>query len=898
MNDLSQLLAHADMEAILSDFGRRAMREDPIMHFYETFLAAYDPGLRERRGVYYTPEPVISYIVRSVDHLLQERFDCPEGLADYSMSDYETLDDVGGEQKPVKRQSHRVLVLDPACGTGSFLYAVIDHIRESFRRSGNLGMWNGYVKEHLLPRIFGFELMMAPYAMSHLKLGMQLAAQDMPEEHRTDWAYDFGSDERLAVYLTNSLEQAEQQIPTMFGPLRVITEEANAASKIKRDLPIMVVLGNPPYSGHSSNASRVNGKLTWIGELVEDYKQVDGKSLGERNPKWLQDDYVKFIRFGQWRIQQSGSGVLAFITNHSYLDNPTFKGMRQQLMDTFSDIYLLDLHGNTLKKETAPDGSADSNVFDIRQGVAIALFVKDPGKSGPAQVHHAELYGKREAKYETLSETDISNTDWELLQPQSPNYLFKPWDYELADEYERWRKITDIMPINSAGVVTGQDKVSIQWSSERMKQIVRERLSADAEVDNELLTPILYRPLDKRYTYYNNAFITRTRSNVMRHMLAGTNIGLTTCRQQARAGDPWQLCGVSDSIIESCLISNITREINSLFPLYIYPSEQEVAQGLYAPNQREPNLSPAFTADMEQRLGLRFIPGGKSDLDETFGPEDVFHYIYGVFHSPTYRERYDQFLRADFPRVPLTDDIELFRALVKLGSELTAIHLLKSQSVSAVEVSFPVAEDNLVEKAHPKYYAPGEKPSGEGAPIERGRVYISKSNRRSGKQGQYYDGVSPDVWASRIGGYKPMDKWLKDRKGRTLSFDDIKHYQNIAAALQETIRLTAEIDAAVTDAGMFAAAKPLFRVKPNNSGFVEGVEQVRLNQLLDELDVEEHLANNEGSISSPADAMSLEAAYGSIEPANRPEDFNEITAIAKQAKAEKTACKLNDAWNS
>ena len=305
--------------------------------------------------------------------------------------------------------------------------------RDYYRKSGNAGMWNGYVKEHLLKRLFGFELLMAPYAMSHLKLGMQLAAQDIPVENRSDWSYQFDSDERLGVYLTNSLEQAETQAMTLFGPLRVITEEANAAAAIKRDLPIMVVLGNPPYSGHSANASRKDRKLTWIGELIEDYKKVDGKPLGERNPKWLQDDYVKFIRFGQWRIGQSGAGILAFITNNAYLDNPTFRGMRQQLMDSFTDIYLLDLHGNAKKKERAPDGSPDQNVFDIQQGVAIALFVKEAGKSGPAAVHHADLWGTRESKYKALAASDVSNTEWKTIEPSSPNYMFRPWDRELEE---------------------------------------------------------------------------------------------------------------------------------------------------------------------------------------------------------------------------------------------------------------------------------------------------------------------------------------------------------------------------------------------------------------------------------------------------------------------------------
>ena len=303
VDDIAQLLDNADMEAVLSGFGQRSVGQDPVMHFYETFLAEYDPELREQRGVYYTPEPVVSYIVRSVDHILRERFDCPEGLADRGMTTYETSDPEGNV---TQHQSHRVLVLDPACGSGTFLYAVVDHIREHYRTSGNAGMWKGYVKDHLIKRLFGFELIMAAYAMAHLKLGMQLSAQDIPEEYRQSWAYDFDSDERLGVYLTNTLEQAERQTIDLFGPMRIITEEANAASEIKRDLPIMVVLGNPPYSGHSANASRRGNKLTWIGRLIEDYKQIDGKSLGERNPKWLQDDYVKFIRFGQHRIKQTG----------------------------------------------------------------------------------------------------------------------------------------------------------------------------------------------------------------------------------------------------------------------------------------------------------------------------------------------------------------------------------------------------------------------------------------------------------------------------------------------------------------------------------------------------------------------------------------------------------------
>ena len=829
VDDLAQLLAQSDMEAILSDFGKRSARQDPVMHFYETFLAAYDPELRERRGVYYTPEPVISYIVRSVDLLLKERFGCADGLADYQSAEYEALEQVDGEQKKVNKQAHRVLVLDPACGTGSFLYAVIDHVRQYYRDSGNAGMWNDYAREHLLNRVFGFELMMAPYAMSHLKLGMQLAAQDMPEDERNDWVYRFRDNERLGVYLTNSLEQAEQQTATLFGPMRIISEEANAASKIKRDLPIMVILGNPPYSGHSANASRRGRKLTWIGELIEDYKKVDGKPLGERNPKWLQDDYVKFIRFGQWRINQSGAGILAFITNNGYLDNPTFRGMRQQLMDTFTDIYLLDLHGNSNKRERAPDGGVDENVFDIRQGVSIAIFVKEAGKRKPATVHHADLWGDRQTKYSVLERSDVSTADWETLEPASPNYLFKPWDNELEAEYRKWPGINEVMPINSVGVVTARDKLTIRWSRDEVMDLVRDFAELEPEearsryglgrdvqdwkvqwaqddlkdsgIQQDLVTPVLYRPFDTRYTYYtgtSRGFICRPRSEVMRHMLAGDNLGLSTTRSvEIQSG--YNHIFVSKHITQHHTVS--LKEVNYLYPLYNYPSEREIAQGLYSTDDRLPNLAPEFTADLARRLGMRFVGDGKGDLRDTFGPEDVLHYIYAVLHSSTYRERYDQFLRADFPRVPIPNDPDLFRALASVGQRLTNAHLMNTNAPGPSPIGFPVTGDNIIEKAHPKYYAPGEKPPGVKSTLERGRVYISKSNRRSGKRGQYFDGIAPETWEFRIGGYQPMHKWLQDRQGRALTFDDRERYKRIAAAIGETILLMEEVDTAITENG-------------------------------------------------------------------------------------------------
>lgn len=566
VDDLADLLAKADMGAVLADFGKATRQEDPVVHFYETFLAAYDPALRQSRGVYYTPEPVVSYIVRSVDAILKRDFALPAGLADNSKV---TIKRPTG--KTVKSlikggpavlqyeevQTHRVQILDPATGTGTFLYSVIAQIKESF--SGNAGMWPGYVAEHLLPRIYGFELLMAPYSVAHMKLGLQLK----------DSGYDFASEERLRVYLTNTLEKAHELTGL---PLftQWLAEEAAQAGDVKQSAPIMVVLGNPPYSGHSANTGEwisglLRGTDSLTGQKTGSYFEVDGAPLGERNPKWLNDDYVKFIRFSQWRIEQTGYGVLAFVTNHGYLDNPTFRGMRQSLMQTFDDIYLLDLHGNTKKKEKAPDGGKDENVFDIQQGVSIGIFVKREGaakkKSLKNAFHHADLYGTRASKYEWLWAHDVNNTAWQALTPQSPTYMLVPQDKALLTEYESASKITDIMPVNSVGIVTARDALTIHWSQDDAWKTVQDFASLPVEaareqyelgkdsqdwkvewaqqdlkksgLDRAKTVPVMYRPFDLRHTYYTaqaSGFHCRPRGEVMGHMVAGHNLGFGTTR--------------------------------------------------------------------------------------------------------------------------------------------------------------------------------------------------------------------------------------------------------------------------------------------------------------------------------------------------------------------------------
>jgi predicted helicase len=789
VDDLAELLHHTDMEAILKDFGKHTRQEDPVVHFYETFLASYDPKMREARGVYYTPEPVVSYIVRSIDHILKTDFKLQDGLADATK--IKVTQTTGKKKMDV----HKVQILDPATGTGTFLYGIIDHIHNDFK--DDKGMWSSYVSQHLLPRLFGFELLMAPYAVAHMKLGLKLKQS----------GYDFQSAERLRIYLTNTLEEAH----AMSGlPLftQWIAEEANAASDIKKDAPVMVVLGNPPYSYESEN----NGE--WISSLVRDYYKVDGAPLGERNPKGLQDDYVKFIRFAQWRIEQTGYGILAFICNNAYLDNPTFRGMRQNLMQTFDDIYILDLHGSSKKKEQAPDGGKDENVFDIMQGVSIGIFVRKT--SGVKKsIKHAELYGLRKEKYERLAEDDISITDWNNLQPEKPFYLFIKRDNRLLPEYENGWKITEVMPVNSVGIVTSRDDLAIHFSVRDAQNVISEfvRLPEDiarehfnlgkdsqdwqielAQKDLKLTKPdydhptkISYRPFDNRYTYYtghSSGFHSRPRPAVMNQMKYD-NLAILTSR--LTKGESFAHVFATRLISEKILLSAKTSNNSFHYPLYIYASNTdkntlfEDDNGTNAQGGRKPNLSPEFIEDFAVKLKMQFIPDGKGDKKKTFGPEDIFNYMYAVFHSPTYRSRYAEFLKMDFSHLPLTSNPELFRKLCALGDELVLLHLLEKHGTKIT--SYPAAGDSSVENV--RY----TEPQGD----TKGRVWINAA--------QYFEGVPKNVWEFHVGGYQVCNKWLKDRKGRKLTYDDLTHYQQIVSALAETIVLMENIDEVITASG-------------------------------------------------------------------------------------------------
>lgn len=723
IDDLVQLLAQVDMGNILENFGRRTRQEDPVVHFYETFLAAYDAALRKSRGVYYTPEPVVSFIVRSVDLILKDRFNLPLGLADNA--------------KDKLTQQPRVQILDPATGTGTFLYAVVNQIYQNLEEMGLARSWNDYVKSNLLSRLFGFELLMAPYSIAHLKLGLQLQ----------NLGYEFTAKQRLGIYLTNTLDEALKKSEVLFG--QFVANEANEAANIKRDVPVMVVLGNPPYSGHSAN------KGEWIDSLVRDYYKVDGLPLGERNPKWLQDDYVKFIRFGQWRINQTGFGVLAFVTNHGYIDNPTFRGMRQSLMQTFSDIYILDLHGNAKKKEVSPDGSSDQNVFDIQQGVSIGIFVKEPGKSAPARVYHADLWGSRTDKYETLNLLDVDTVEWNKIEPKAPFYLFHTEDAKLASEYKEAWSIIDIFIFQSMGITSGNDDLLYKFSIHEMQDNISSENALKNKFTDDQIEVCLYRPFDIRSILYAPTILARAREKLCVNLLQ-PNIGLVTIRR-TREGINTQFF-ITEIITDKSVISSADNA--NIFPLYLYPDTENEQGNLFT--ERTPNLSSKFLSAICQKLG--YIPT----------PEAIFYYAYAIFHCPTYRQRYAEFLKIDFPRLPLTSDDDLFRSLAQKGEELVKLHLMESKKLNKLITKYQGDGDDAVTQVT---YKATEQ-----------RVYINKE--------QYFAGISPEVWEFKIGGYQVLEKWLKDRKNakRSLSFDDILHYQRVVVALKETREIMGEID--------------------------------------------------------------------------------------------------------
>lgn len=768
IDDIAEVLAAADVKKIMSDFYKEGKGRDPIIHFYETFLAEYDPKEREKRGVYYTPESVVKYIVNSIHLLLKEKFGKTEGFA-----------------------SPSVTVLDPAAGTLTFPTQAIFKAVEEFKNKYGDGGIKGFIKDNILKNFYAFELMMAPYAIGHLKIGFVL----------NELNYKLSQDERFNLFLTNTLDFTKED-PNKFPGIfeQMIAKESEKALHVKENIPIMVVMGNPPYSGISEN------KGDWILEQIKEYKQIEGKSLGERNPKWIQDDYVKFFRFAQWKIEKNGAGILGFITNHAWLDNPTFRGMRYSLLKTFDEIFILNLHGSTLKKEKTLEGGKDENVFDIQPGVAIAILVKQKEKQEKKIFYH-EIWGLRgdvnqpSTKYYYLEHNNINTTEWRMLQPVSPHYFFIPKEDRGSEKYYKFQKITDIFPLNSVGVVTGRDEFVIDDNRQQLE--ARIRIFSDLQNTDEYIKEayklkdkpaskwyvknarskikdekdlekfiirILYRPFDERWIFYHPSVVERPRENVMKHMLR-PNIALLAKRQQKQN---FSYAFVSNEMTESCVFESAYAN-NTVLPLYLYNNkeiQQTIFEGqkkldlvgaqhnLHIKKEKEPNINPDLFNNLQ------------NTYNKDIAPEDIFYYIYGVLYSNKYRKKYQEFLKIDFPRVPFTNDYKIFSKLSLFGQELSDLHLLKSSKLEQPISKYFGKDSDLVKKVE--------------FDKKTKRVYINDS--------QYFDNVDLDVWNYYIGGYQVLNKWLKDRKNKILSSEDIKHYCKIVTTISETIKIQKEID--------------------------------------------------------------------------------------------------------
>ncbi|MFA7285997.1 MAG: type ISP restriction/modification enzyme [Candidatus Paceibacterota bacterium] len=757
VDELCEVFTHADVHKLLTNFyGKEKDTKDPIIHFYEDFLREYDSKKKMEMGVFYTPKPVVDFIIRGVDFLLKNEFGISGGLADKTKIKLKKkINDIKtGKEKEIEEEYHRVQILDVATGTGTFLNQTISFIYNEFKNKGQLGSWESYVNEHLLPRLHGFELMMASYTIAHLKLGMTLQ----------DTGIDMNKlDKRLGVYLTNTLEEAKvfETQPSMFGFMDSITEESKGASRVKREYPIMCVIGNPPYSGISQNKSYTDNNVYKV--------EPGGKMKLQERKHWLDDDYVKFIRFGESLIEKNQEGILGMITAHGYIDNPTFRGMRWHLRNTFDNIYILDLHGNSNKKEISPDGNKDENIFDIKTGVSIMFGIKKGNVENKklSNIYKFDLYGLREEKFNTLEQANFESIGWQLLAGNDLWIL----EGKGKSEYIEGFSVVEIFSRNTSGIVTANDKLSIFETKEELEKNTKAILNSNdpykefnikdgrrtkkearvAELresfEKNKVTPISYRPFDTRYMYYttgSEVWINSPRPEIMQNLINQDNIGIVFRRAVHK--DIYGLTFLVKTIIRADNYGDFSS-LPQFAPLYLYTDQ----------NEKISNLNKEIWEKINEVVG------------ET-SPENILDYIYAVLHSPKYRETYKEFLKIDFPRVPYPTGKKEFDRLVVLGEKLRSLHLMTDSRVNDFITTYSVAGENLVEKL--KY--------------ENGNVYINKD--------QHFGNVPEIAWNFYIGGYQPAQKYLKDRKGRNLTNDEIENYQKIIKVLFETDKVMKEID--------------------------------------------------------------------------------------------------------
>ena len=820
VSEVVQLLDDANMEAVVRDFGDRNPQEDPVTHFYEGFAKEYDPIDKVRRGEFYTPRPVVSYIVRSVDELLRTEFGLADGLADTT-----TWSEMASRHKDlaipegVPPQQAFVQILDPATGTGTFLVEVIDLIHRAvlgnWKAQGHSEkrievLWNEYVPRHLLPRLYAYELKMAPYAIAHLKIGLKLY----------ETGYRFGSEERARIFLTNALEPAHDFSGTFEFAIPALAHEAQAVNEIKRKQRFTVVIGNPPYARHSSNPNRdADGRLTFIGRLVEEYKEGCPELRKPAQAKYLQDDYVKFTRFAEYAVLTAGVGAVGLITNHGFLDNPTFRGMRNHLLSRLARAEVLDLHGNANKKERAPDGSEDKNVFDIRQGVAIFIgaWLRNARKR---EVLHGDLWGTRDRKYRLLAVSDRKELSTAPLTPKPPQFSLRPRDETNETEYLAFPSVTEVFSLNgdpAPGIVTTHDSFAIAFTGDEIvnnvETLLRSRNEEEAREHFRLCTqdqwnygaakreladgqwrkkviPLHYRPFDTRFTVYDSNVAVHRRERVTQHLVSGGNVAMLTSRMTK--GETFKHVQVTRLVPEVICMSPMTSNNGFVFPLWLKSDAAQARHSSLFGEGKRLNLGREFLNELSSAFSLK--PSGAFGVPAGLTPEDIFQYAYAVFHSPGYRSRYAEFLKIDFPRVPLPGSVNLFRDLARLGGELVALHLMESLKLDDVGTIYIGPKNPVVGRVG----------------WSDDTVWLDASATKKGQPAMPgtigFRGVPESVWNFHIGGYQVCEKWLKVRKGRTLSDDDIAHYQKIVVALAETIRLMKEIDEVIERHGGWPGA--------------------------------------------------------------------------------------------
>lgn len=813
INEVLELLRRTQLNEVLNDFRAKNPHEDPLIHFYELFLKEYDPQKRMKRGVFYTPRAVVSFIVRSADEILRTEFGLEDGLADTTTWGEFVERERSRQQQSevhipegVSPQEPFVQILDPATGTGTFLVEVIERIyanmRAKWKRQGKnrremRDLWNEYVPRHLLPRLHGFELMLAPYAIAHMKVSLKLR-----ETH-----YSFLSSERARIYLTNALEEPKDFPATDEQTTTALADETEGTNQIKRRRPMTVVIGNPPYSIFAANLTASAKRL------VNRYRYIDGVRLKEKGALKaeviLQDDYVKFISAAQGYIERSSRGLIGIITNSNFYLNPTLRGMRWSLINSFDSLYLLDLGGQSKSGRTG-----DENVFEIETGVAVSFFARSSA-SRVSRIKAGRLHANREAKYAQLSKSDMQQLASHAITPRPAQFLLKSYTTPSDDAYSRSLSIDDIFTLTTIGIKTARDHLAADFERPRLESRLRSLLE-DSKTDEFLIHALSikentqwsfagareqfrttyssdnyavadWRPFDTRWIYFHPSIVFNTRPTVNKHVFEKRNLCLLATRRIRTQS--YNHFFVTKRITMGEILSSADN--CNIFPLYSYGAKS-LSEGRN--DERSANLSEKFVARFCSLTGLEFRPQGGGDLLNDIGPEDVFHYIYALFHAPVYRRRYEEYLKDDFPRVPLTSDLNLIRKFCALGADLVAVHLLEDDYAAASWNSSRLRGASPLRTFITRLAGEGGAEVARGYPkYKEGGVFINPS--------RYFEGVPEEVWKFRVGGYQVCEKWLKDRRGRTLTGEEGAHYQRVVVALKETIRLMDEVDLTIEEHG-------------------------------------------------------------------------------------------------